>query len=87
MKHSKRLFLVFLAAVSLLLLASAVGGEIWICKVCYTEDFCLNVLDDFGYANCRPNVQKCVDVGTGGAPIYWCWEICTQSNPCLLPPQ
>lgn len=76
-----RLALGFLVALALVLAAPSVGD---LCQICY-EDMCLNVLPEWGYQTCKARDLKCIDLGSDptGLPDYWCYQVCTQSNPCV----
>lgn len=75
----------FVLLVTVATLSPTTGGEPATCKTCYGTDFCLTVLEEFGWVKCQI-VMNCVDVSGTGTPQYFCWDECRKSNPCLTAP-
>lgn len=82
MKMKAALFVLLVAVATL---SPTTDGGPATCKTCYGNDFCLTVLEQFGWTKCQI-VTECIDVSHNGTADYYCWDECRKSNHCLTAP-
>ena len=89
MKLRTKILIAFVLMVGLMWIATPTETEAQtqFCKAClWSDSDCEVVGDGFGYASCGLQL-KCTRIFyPSGDSSLFCYWVCRQSNPCLLPP-